>query len=142
MPMALHVFLHDAAFPTREQWQSGIAEEGFRLVLDQTLDVRQNTGFRPAVYGGRKSGFEFDLLPATVATSVCEGDLARVNGHDLCANFRCGGNVRESISIHIASAVLAKLANGILYDPRADHFLTGTEAVARVRRMIEATELD
>jgi len=142
MPMALHVFLHDAALPTREQWQSGIAEEGFRLVLDKTLDVRRNTGFRPAVYGGRKSGFEFDLLPVTRATSVCEGDLARIDGHDLCANFRCGGSVQEIISVYIASAVLAKLANGVLYDPRADHFLTGVEAVAIVRRLIEATELD
>jgi hypothetical protein len=142
MPMALHVFLHDAALPTCEQWQSGIAEEGFRLVLDKTLDVRQNTGFSPAVYGGRKSGFEFDLLPVTGVTSVGKGDWARIDGHDVCANFQCGGNVRESISIYIASAVLAKLANGVLYDPKADHFLTGSEAVAVVRRLIEATELD
>jgi len=142
MSMALHVFLHDAALPTREQWQSGIAGEGFPLVLDQTLDVRQNTGFSPAIYGDRQSGFEFDLLPATRATSVGEGDWARIDGHDLCANFRWVGNVQESISVYIASAVLAKLANGVLYDPRADRFLTGAEAVAMVRRLIEATELD
>ena len=90
MPMALHVFLHDAALPTCEQWQSGIAEEGFRLVLDKTLDVRQNTGFSPAVYGGRKSGFVFDLLPVTGVTSVGKRDWARIDGHDVCANFQCG----------------------------------------------------
>lgn len=142
MAKKLHVFLRGAAVPDSEQWQAGIIREGFRLALDQTLDDRQNTGFRPAVYQGSQSGFEFNLLPAAAVASDCQGIPARIDGCDVCANFRWAGNVRESIVVYIASAVLAELANGVLYDPQENSFSTGKEAVATVRRLIKAIELD
>ena len=130
MAMELRVFLRDAAVPDSERWQAGIVGEGFRLALDKTLDVRQNTGF------------EFNLLPAAAVASGYQGDPAPIDGYGVCANFRWTGNARESVIVYIASAVLAKLADGILYDPQKNSFSTGKEAVAMVRRLIEATELD
>jgi hypothetical protein len=141
--MEIHVLLQDSALPTREQWQTGIAEAGFNLTLDETLDVRQSTGYSPAVYEGVATGFEFDIFPATDITESYEGVAERIGERDVSANFRWGSSMRECVAAYIASAVLAKLADGILYDPQEDSFFTGDEALAAARRLIETvTDLD
>ncbi len=141
MPMELHVFLRDAALATREEWQAGITDQGFELTLDATLDVRHHTGFSPAVCWGKKSGFEFDLLPAIDIASSYNGVSERIGARNLAVSFHWRGNLQESIIVYIASAVLAKLADGILYYPQKNNFSTSYEALAVVRRLIEVAEL-
>lgn len=142
MPMELHVFLQGAALPTREEWQAGITDHGFLLTLDEALNVRGNTGFSPAISWGRKSGFEFGICPAPDLTSRYPVVSGRIGARDLSANFRWRGNVLESVIVYVASAVLAKLAHGLLYYPQRNHFSTGHEALSIARQLIEVTELD
>ena len=142
MPMELHVFLQSAALPTRVEWQAGIIDHGFPLTLDKVLDIRHHTGFSPVVCWGKKSGFEFDLHPATQITSRYIGVSERIGARDLSANFRWRGNVLESVVVYTASAVLAGLTNGLLYSPQKNRFSTAREAIALARRLIAATELD
>lgn len=139
--MELHVFLWDAALPTREEWQAGITEYGFDLAINERLDVRHNTGFSPATFCGKKSGFEFDLCPTNDITSRHIGISERIGTRGLSANFRWGGNVLESVVVYVASAVLARLADGIVYYPQKNHFSTGHEAMSMARRLMAATEL-
>jgi len=140
-PMELHVFLRNAALPAREEWQTAITEEGFALILDATLDVRNHAGFSQIMCWGKKSGFEFDLNPAPDITSRYRGVSERIGARNVSANFRWQGNVLESLGVHIASAVLAKLADGILYYPQKAHFSTSHEAMAMARQLIAVSEL-
>ena len=55
MSMELHVFLRDSSVPTVGEWQQAIREAGFDLLLDNGLRLREDTGFSPAVYRGRKA---------------------------------------------------------------------------------------
>ena len=142
LPMGLHVFLQTTALPTREDWQAGIADHGFPLTLDEALIVRNHTGFSPALYWGRKSGFTFGLCPALAVASRYKGAPERIGARDLSANFHWSGNVLESVIVYAASAVFAKLTHGILYYPQRDLFSTGYEAMSMARRLIEVTELD
>src|SRR5262249_46397877 len=115
---------------------------GFLLTLDEALDVRRNNGFSPAVCWGRKSGFDFGLCPANEIASSYLGVPQRIGTRDLSANFRWRGNILDSVIVYIASAVFAKMSDGILYHPQKKHFSTGYEAMAMARRLIEVTELD
>ena len=142
LPMEVHVFLRNPALPTREEWQAGITDHGFLLTLDEALDVRSHTGFSRAVCWGRKSGFEFGLCPALAIASRYAGVPERIGTRDLSANFRWQGNVLESVIVYVASAVLAKMTDGVLYYPQRNHFATGYETMAMARRLIELTELD
>jgi hypothetical protein len=142
MAMELHVFLRGAALPTREEWQAGITDHGFPLTLDAALDVRSQTGFSPAIFWGRKSGFEFGLGPAYAITSRYEGTLERIGARDLSANFRWRGNMLESVVVYLAAGVFTKLTHGILYHPQKNHFSTGQETMAIARQLIEVAELD
>ncbi len=139
--MELHVFLRDAALPTREEWQAGITDQGFELTLDATLDVRRHTGFSPAVCWGKKSGFEFELRASIDVASRYNGVSERIGARNLAVSFQWRGNVLESLSVHIASAVFARLTDGILYLPQKAHFSTSNEALAMARRLIEVSEL-
>jgi hypothetical protein len=139
--MELHVFLQDAALPTRGEWQTAINEQGFCLTLNEALDVRHHTGLSTALYWGRRSGFEFSLCPAVDVALSCMEISARIGARDLSANFRWRGNALESVVVYIASAALARLANGIVYLPQKNRFSTGREAVAMARRLMEVTEL-
>jgi hypothetical protein len=141
MPMELHVFLRDAAIPTREEWQAGITDQGFEVTLDTTLDVRHHTGFSPAVCWCKKSGFEFDLRPAVDIASSYNGVSERIGARNLAVSFHWRGNVQESVIVYIASSVLAKLADGILYYPQKNHFSASNEALAMARRLLALTEL-
>jgi hypothetical protein len=142
MPMELHVFLRDAALPTREGWQAGITDQGFELTLDATLDVRHHAGFSPAVCWGKKSGFELDFRPAIDIASRYNGVSERIGARNLAVSFRWRGNFQESVIVYITSAVLARLADGILYYPQKNNYSTGYEALAVVRRLMEVTEWD
>jgi hypothetical protein len=142
LPMGLHVFLRTAAMPDREEWQAGITDNGFPLTLDKALDVRKNTGFSPVVCWGSSSGFTFDLCPAVAIASRYQGASERIGNRDLSANFHWSGNALESVIVYAASAVLAKLASGLLYYPQRNQFSTGYEAISLARQLIEVAELD
>ena len=138
--MELHVLLQDSALPSRDKWQAGINESGFKLVLDETLDLREQTGYSPSLYNGVQTGFEFDLSPAEDITSSYEALANQAGPGSISANFRWGGNMRELFAASIASAVLAKITSGIVYDPENDLCSTGDEALASARQLIETVK--
>ena len=140
-PMELHVFVRNAAVPTCEEWQAAISDHGFFLILDASWDVRNHAGFSQVICWGKKSGFEFDLHPAKDIASGYKDVPERIGARDLSASFRWHGNVLGSLSVYIASAVLARLTGGILYYPQKAQFSTAHEAMARARRLIAVTEL-
>jgi hypothetical protein len=141
--MELHVLLRNSAVPTVEEWQRALTEASFNLILDNALKIREASGYSPAIYNGVKTGFEFDLFPASDIMETYEGIAEQIGDRDLSANFRWGGDLRECVAACIASGVLTKLCDGILYDPQENIFFGGDEAIAMARQTIQdAGDLD
>lgn len=133
MSIELHIFMHDSRLPTRESWQQAIEEMRFPTVLDETLDVQQQTGFSPTVYAGQSTGFEFALEPAADLLSSYSHIAARVGDREKCATFRWGGDLTEMAAALSAAAALTKLTDGIYYYPNDDIVYGADEAVEATR---------
>jgi hypothetical protein len=52
----------------------------------------------------------------------------------MVANFRWGGDLTECAAAVIASAVLARLTDGILFDPQEGEMVSGSEAIALAKQ--------
>ena len=138
--MELHVFLRDSSVPTVGEWQRAIREAGFDLLLDTSLRLREDTGFSPTVYRGREAGFEFDLWPASEIAATYPDAASRIGERDMAANFRWGSDLTECAAAVIAAAVLARLTDGVFFDPQEGELASGDEAIEMARQ--EAQEID
>ena len=140
MSMEMHVFLQQSKVPSVDQWQKALKDSGFGLTLDRRLSIQTNTGYSPAVYKGIKTGFEFHLSPASEITETYENVADNIGSRELSANFVWGGDLRECVAAVIASAILAAVADGVLYDPQEGLFFKGDEAIAMARQIIEEVD--
>src|SRR5947209_2062371 len=95
MSIEVHVLLPDRRVPTVAEWQQAIREAGFDLRLDSSLRLREDTGFRPAIYRDRETGFEFDLWPASDTIDAHPDIASSIGDRDMSANFRWGGDPAE-----------------------------------------------
>jgi len=142
MSIELHVFISDSRVPTRDEWQRQIEQLAFPTVLDTTLDVRHDTGFSPTIFEGRSTGFEFFLEPAADVLASYEHIAAKVDGRDLCATFRWGGDLAECGAAISAAAALTKMADGVYFYPDDDVLYSGDEAVnATIKELAELKDL-
>ncbi len=134
MSLELHVFMRDSRVPSRETWQQAIEQSGFPTVLEQSLDLRRDTGFRPTTYKGQSTGFEFSLGPAADILSSYSHITPKVGSRDKCATFRWGGDLTECAASLSAAAALTKLTDGIYFYPDDDILYSADEAVEATRR--------
>src|SRR5712691_7634089 len=95
MSLELHIFVQDSRVPSRDAWQQAIEQLGFSTVLEQSLDLRRDKGFRPTTYKGRSTGFEFSLEPAADILASYSHITQQVGNRDKCATFRWGGDMTE-----------------------------------------------
>jgi hypothetical protein len=142
MSIEIHVLLKNSNIPSVAQWQQAIHAAGFDLMLDHTFSVREHSGFLLATYKGIETGFEFDLSNNSDIISTYSDVVAHIENRDLSANFRWGGRLTECVAALIASAILAKLSDGIVYDPQSETFETGDEALRSVRQLIPNLVVD
>jgi hypothetical protein len=133
MSLELHIFMQDSRIPNRDIWQQAIEQAGFPTVLEQTLDLRRDTGFRPTTYKGQSTGFEFYLEPATNILSSYTHIASQVGSRDRCATFRWGGDLIECAAALSAAAALTKLTDGIYFYPD-DEILYGADQVVEATR--------
>lgn len=134
MSMELHVLIAESRLPDRPQWQEEIDALGFDLKLDSSLlQLRESTGFLPCTLQRRKSGFEFCIWEATAISETNPELKEKFLGRDLSANFRWGGDLVEMACALIASAALAKLCDGVWFDPQEGVCLTSDEAIDQTK---------
>ena len=137
MAVELHIFMEDSRVPSRESWQQAIEQLGFPAVLYPSLDVRGDTGFSPASFRGRSTGFEFCLGPAGDILASYRHIAPRVGGRDKCATFRWGGDMMECGAALSAAAALANVADGIYFYPDDDIVYDAAEAVTATQRDLQ-----
>jgi hypothetical protein len=117
MSIELHVFLQDSNIPNRDAWQQAIEEAGFPTILEPTLDLRRDTGFRPTTYNGQATGYEI-YLEVTAGLLEVYTDLAeQVGPRDMCVTFRWSGDLLEHAAAISSAAALTKLTEGIYFAP-------------------------
>jgi hypothetical protein len=138
MAIELHIFLSDSRVPDCRAWQRAIEQLGFSTVLDPTLDVRKDTGFRPTSYTGQSTGFEFYLEASAAILSSYSHIAPQVGHRDKCATFRWGGDLTEMCAALSSAAALAKISDGIYFYPDDDLLYTADEAVEATRRYLSS----
>jgi len=134
--MELHVIL--AAIPDVAAWQRAITAAGFNIVLDSALNTTDHVGFVPVRFAGIDSGFEYDIFPIADITEAYPSYASQFGNRRFSANFRWGGDLTEMSCVLAASAALAKLTNGICFDPQEGVCLTGDQAIAQAKAEIAA----
>jgi len=137
MAVELYIFLKDSRVPSRDAWQHAIEKLAFQVVLDPSLDVRNDNGFTPTSFRGQSTGFEFYLEPAADILSNYPHIAARVGSRDKCATFRWGGDMMECGAALSAAAVLAHVADGIYFYPDDDIVYDAVEAVTATERDLQ-----
>jgi hypothetical protein len=133
MSVELYIFVADSKVPSREAWMQTIDELGFPTILDPMLDVRTHTGFLPATYAGKQTGFEFQVESAADIIETYATVRERIGDRDKCASFRWGGDLNEMAAAISSAAALAKAADGIYFYPDDEIFYDAAEAVAATR---------
>lgn len=141
MSMELHVMVDDSRLPNLRRWQETIDALGFDLKLDPSLSVRDNRGFLPCTFKGRQSGFEFDIFPASDIVETYPEFGHRFSGRNASANFRWGGDMVEMACALVASAALARLCDGVWFDPQEGACSNPQEALEQVKSDVAAAEL-
>jgi len=122
--MEIHIFMEDSRVPSRESWQQAIEQAGFPAALYQSLDLRKDTGFSPTAYNGQESGFELYLDPAASYLESYPDIAEQVGSRDKCVSFRWGGDLVEAAAAISCGAVLARLTDGIYFDPETGRVFT------------------
>jgi hypothetical protein len=138
MSIELHIFIQDSRVPTAVAWQEAIQQAGFPTALDPALDVRRHRGFSRASYKGKSTGFEFALSPASDTLEAYPDIAGQVGDRNLCATFRWGGDFPEMCAAISAAAALAKLCDGVCYDPEQDILSDADEALSAARENLDA----
>jgi hypothetical protein len=138
MSLELHIFLQDSQVPSRDAWQQAIEKAGFPTVLEPTLDLRQDTGFRPTSYKYQATGYEFCLEPAAGILEAYPHIADQVGSRDMCATFRWGGDLLECAAAISSAAVLTKLAGGIYFYPADDIIRTAADVVEATREELNS----
>ena len=136
----IHVLLSKSRLPDVRQWQAAIDALGFDVRLDPSLMVGSGGGFVPACFNGRDSGFEFDTSSAIDVLKVCPDFEREFGGCDCSANFRVGSDLTELACAMIAAAALARLGEGVLFDPQEGACLGPTDAVEQARTIAAEAE--
>src|SRR6266513_2326484 len=100
---AIKVFCKRSQLPTVDSWNAALTAHGLDLVLHQ-FELRVDDCYRPAIWEGEESGFEWylsnDLMDAPPEAEACADVEA-----SLCFTSRAA----EDVVSCVAAAVLAKI---------------------------------
>ena len=138
MSMFVDVYLARSRLPGFAEWENAIAENGFALTFPDPVDLTKHTGFLPALFGdeetaallgGQETGFEFYLSPLAESDEVPDEARVLSPAADTVATFTFH-ETHDCIAAAIASAVMARLTNGLCLDSESGECFQGNEAVA------------
>lgn len=127
------VFLVRAQLPTRDEWQRALTQHGFSLVLDRQFDPARREGYVPCTLAGRDAGFEYVLQD--IETYVAEQDFAdhraQLGKRDIAVSFVTRSRFEHLQAAMAAAAVLATIADGLMWSDEAGDFMDNVLEAAR-----------
>ncbi len=136
MSMNLHACWKGPLAISRDHLKAALAELGFSSTILHDLDGAE--GYWPVDIDGCKTGvevyFDDNLEELTGHYPVLAAALA---GRDRAVTFIWGGDFAEGGAAIALAAVIAKLRDGIVYDPQDAEHLTLQAAVSAAKEMFE-----
>jgi hypothetical protein len=141
MSMEMNVFfkgkLPDTAALTRTMQELGFPVS----VVPPDYPLEGKKGFRPMLLKGQETGVEFYIDDGReaieeIAVPECLKDIDP--GFDRTAGFRFGGDWNELLCAACAAAALAKLVNGMVYEPHDGVLWSADQATKEARKMIKS----
>ena len=100
-------------------------------------------GFRPMLVRGKESGAEFFIPEGRDAIKeiAIPGRFKDIDpSFDRSASFRFGGNWNELLCGICAATAVAKLVNGIVYEPQDGVLWPLDHAISEARKMVDIVE--
>jgi hypothetical protein len=131
LPLELSVVSVLDQLPSAKVWQEAMAIDGITCEFPDTFDWEDYAGFLRGEYHGARVGFALATSPAGVVVGGDEFPATEappeVFNMTAATTFRfAAGNHAEAA--RIAVALLAKLSDGIVFDPSQATFRNGADA--------------
>jgi hypothetical protein len=137
MSVDYFIFVQESCLPTIVEWQRALDDAETGIVLDDVGDLRSHTGYLPARYHGDRSGFEFFF---GTAKDVFGSEPQEVGSRSHAIDFVTHSDMQELMCGMIAGAVLAKVADGLVFDEDSGTFVDGDKALQTAKKA-EASSL-
>src|SRR5262249_16969835 len=132
MSMEIHV-LFRGKLPSRRALQNVVRELGFPLSFrPATGSLETQDGYMPMVLGrGDGRGIEFDVFGGRAAVEEVVKDTdPRL---DRIANFRGGSDAQEMMVAFCCAGALARLVDGVVFEPQEGRVFSIDEVIAFAR---------
>jgi hypothetical protein len=130
--ISYNVFLDRERLPSGADWARVLREGGFETQLDPAFDPRTYSGYLPCP--DERTGFEYYLEAFDVPTPEIGEEGAKVIGkRNVVVSLRFSGRRSDREAAASASATLAAMSDGILFDSEPGHFISGADALAWAR---------
>ncbi|MGD9644623.1 MAG: hypothetical protein AB7U73_02860 [Pirellulales bacterium] len=138
MSVDTFAFLRDDRLPTIEQWQDALARENLDIVLENVGGLREHIGYLPATHRGQQSGFEW--FYGSIADVYGDPAPSGLGDRQHAIDCVTHSDMRELVCAMLSLAVLAQLADGLVYDEESNELISG-QAALKIAREIEADSL-
>jgi hypothetical protein len=137
MSHAIQIFVGPKGLPTISEWQQAIDGLGFNVKLDPSVDPATHSGYWPAVFEDRETGFEFYLDTSKDVLRHYSHIKSKVGGSKFCASFVLHSDMLELGAASAAAAALTSLTNGVWFYADGDVLYDASEAIASARQDVK-----
>jgi hypothetical protein len=120
-------FVRDDKLPTIPQWQAALDQARVGIVLEDVGDLRKHTGFLPATYRGRPSGFEWFYGPLAENFSGDAPDGLGAREHVITCVIH--SDMGELVCGLVACSVLSQVADGLFLDEEPGSLISANQAL-------------
>ena len=129
------VVFSDRRLASTQEWQRALEAEGFPLRLDAEVVLSEASGFFPAHFGDKLTGFEcYHDDAAEMIESNPDFDFGKPW---MCAlDLRVGGDFSELLAAFMAATAYARATGGIVWDGESGEVMPPDRA-AQVTRELE-----
>ncbi|AVF04163.1 hypothetical protein C4375_10880 [Devosia sp. I507] len=134
MSMMMIVFSNRTA--SMREWQAGLEEDGFDLLLHQSAVFEELSGFLPVRLDGAGTGFEVYHEDCAALVSELSEQGWDVGGPwQYAMSFYFGGDFRELISVLAAAGSYARVTGGVVFDGEEAKVQQPVEVLDEARRV-------
>jgi hypothetical protein len=133
-PMAgvIKVFCKRSQLPAVDAWNEALKAHKFNLVL-YAFDLRADDCYRPAMWEGNESGFEWYL-----SNDLSDAPPEVLPFADVEASLCFTSRAAEDVVSCVAAAALAKITGGFYWDPETEEQThQGDAAIAAARKIVQ-----
>ena len=132
MSVSYQVFLQRGRMPSSAAWLQALREAGFSVQFSPEMDLATHSGYLPCP--DDRVGFELYCEPfSSTHTEIGPAGLEVVGERDVTFTFRLSGRAADREAAVAASATLAAMSDGVLFDSESAHFIDSRAALAWAR---------